>query len=158
MGTKLNPNAGFRLGPQRSSNSILAVYGAGTAYSLTAVAALVNLGTTPATLTFTDNGNYLIFARIRFDYNAATFAAVRNVTAKLRRTNNTPSDLSNASAGLKTQVITTLTFSAGDINIPPTVYAATVGDIVQIFASIDVIPTAGTLDCVEAEIVAIKLS
>lgn len=152
-------NSPSRLSPKVGPNIGQAVYAAGTSYVLTQTPALANLGTTPASIVLNGPGTYLIFARLRLDYNAATFAAVRNIAAKLRRINNTAGDLTNAVAGLKTSIITALTYTAGDINIPPVLYQTDkADDNIQLFASVDTLPSAGSIDVVEAEIVAVKLS
>lgn len=156
--SKLGPIPGFRMSPKPLQNSALSVYAAGTAYSLTNTAAALTFGTTSPSLTITDPGTYLLLARVRVDYNGATFAAVRNVTLKLRRTNNTAADLTNASTGFKTAVVTTVTYTADDAVIPPVIYTTqNSNDIISIFGSIDTGPTAGSIDCVEAEIIAIKI-
>lgn len=157
---KMEPgSSAFKMTPKVGSNMVKSVYAAGTAYQLTNTAALANLGTTPASITLDTPGTYLIFARLRLDYTGATFAAVRTVTAKLRRINNTAADLTNASAGLKTSIITALTYTAGDINIPPVVYTTDRSDDnIQIFASVDTVPSAGSMDVVEAEIIAVKIT
>lgn len=140
-------------------NTTYSVYASGTAYSLTNTAALLDFGTTDPSLTLTSPGTYLITARVRTDNNAATFAAVRNVTLKLRRTNNTAADLTNASTTFKTQVITALTFTNPTAIIPNIIYTTVnSNDIIQLFGSIDIVPTAGSIDAVESEIIAIKLS
>ncbi len=150
---------GSKLSPSVGSNVAQAVYGAGTAYSLTNAAALVDLGTTDPSITLNGSGTYLLLARVRLDYNGATFAAVRNVTVKLRRVNNTAADIANATAGVKTDIVTTVTSSLGDVQIPAVIYQTEKdNDNIQIFAGLDTVPTAGSLDVVEAEIVAIKLS
>lgn len=136
----------------------LTVYGAGTAYTLTNAQALVNMGTTPPSLTITAAGTYLLLARARIDYVGATFAANRTITAKLRRTNNTPADVSNATASAVTEIITTLTYTALILPIPPVVYTtAAATDIIQLFAGIDVVPSAGSVQIPECEIVAVRL-
>ncbi len=136
----------------------LSVYAAGTAYQLTATPALLNFGTTDPTLTITSAGVWLLLARARIDYNAATFAAVRTATLKLRRTNNTAADIGNSSTSALTDIITTLTYTFGIIDLPPIIYTTTnATDIIQLFGDISVIPTAGSLDVSEASIVAIKL-
>lgn len=146
------------MSPQPVGNSNLSVYASGTLYSLTNAAAAVDFGTTDPVITISEPGTYLLLARLRFDYNGATFAAVQTIAAKLRRLNNTAADLTNAVAGMKTQIITTQTFTAGDVNIPPTIYTTVNNnDQIQIFASIGVVPSAGSVDVAEAEIVAIKL-
>ena len=97
-------------------------------------------------------------AKVRVDYNAATFAAVRTGTLKFRRTNNTAADLTNGSNGFKTDIITTLTYTLAEITLAPIIYVTTAtNDALTIFGDISVIPTAGSLDCVEACIVAVRL-
>lgn len=157
---KLSPNpSGFKLSPKSVSNSALSVYAAGTAYQLTNAQALLNFGTTDPSLTITEPGTYLLLGTVRVDYNAATFAAVRDVTLKLRRTNNTAADITNATTTFRTEIITTLTFTAFDGQLAPVIYTtANNNDIIQIFGAIDTVPTAGSIDAVEASIIAIKLS
>lgn len=136
----------------------LSVYAAGTAYQFTNTAALLNFGTTDPSLTITSPGVWLLLACVRVDYNAATFAAVRTGTLKLRRTNNTAADLANGSRSFLTDIITTLTYTLGVIALPPVIYTTTNSDDnIQIFGDVSVIPSAGSLDAVQAEIVAIKL-
>lgn len=135
----------------------LSVYAAGTAYSLTATPAALTFGTTSPSLTLTMPGTYRLTARVRMDYNAATFAAVRTTTLKFRRTNNTAADLTNGSITAKTLTITGVsgTFLDQTWNIDYTTFNA--NDAVTIFGSIDVVPTAGSLDCVEASLLAFRL-
>lgn len=136
----------------------LTVYASGTAYQFTNAAAKLDFGTTDPSLTITSPGIYLIFARVRVDYNAATFAAVRNLTLKLRRTNNTAADLTNSSMGAKTEIITTLTFTMGIYTLQPVVYTTTNSDdVVEIWGNLDTVPSAGSLDAVEASIVALRI-
>lgn len=159
MGDKLNPTGGTRFSPRPAQNSALTVYASGNAYSLTATPALLNLATTPASIILTDPGTYLIIPRVRIDYNGSTFAAVRTVTLKLRRTNNTATDITNGSTSFLTQIITALTFTAFDGNLPFVIYTTqNSNDTLQIFGDVNVAPTAGSIDAVEASILAIKLS
>lgn len=154
-------SAGMGVSPSgtQPALSTLSVYAAGSAYSLTATPALLNFGTTDPELTITSPGTWLIFARVRYDYTAATFAAVRTVTSKLRRTNNTAADLTNGSSSWKTDIITTLTYTAAIHVLPPVVYTtANSDDVISIFGDVSVVPSAGTLDAIEAEIVALKIS
>ncbi len=136
----------------------LSVFAAGTAYSLTNTQAALTFGTTSPSLTLNAAGTYLIFARVRLDYNGATFAANRTATLKLRRTNNTPADLTSGSIAALTQIITTLSFTMGDYSWMPAFYTtANTNDAISIFGALDVVPTAGSLDAVEAQIMAIRL-
>lgn len=148
-------NAITNLGLKKSP---LTVYAAGTAYQFTNASAALTFGTTSPTLVINAVGTYVIYARVRVDYNGATFAAVRTGTLKLRRTNNTAADLTNATSSFKTDIITTLTYTLADIFIPITTYITTnTNDSISIFGDISVVPSAGSLDCVEAEIIAVRI-
>lgn len=137
----------------------LSVYAAGTAYSLTATAAALTFGTTSPSLVLTEPGTYKITARVRTDYNGATFAAVRTSTLKLRRTNNTAADLTNGTVTAKTQVVTGFNGTFLDQTWTVNNYAtANIDDAIAIFGSLDVIPTAGSFDAAEAFIVAERLT
>lgn len=136
----------------------LSVYAAGSAYQLTNTSALLNFGTTDPSLTITSAGVWLILSRARIDYTGATFAAVRTGALKLRRTNNTAADLTSATAGFLTDIITTLTYTLGSFTLPPIIYTTTnSNDVIELWGSISVVPSAGSLDASEAHIVAIKL-
>lgn len=138
--------------------STFAAYASGTAYALTTSAALLNFGTTDPSITITSPGKYLIYARVRLDYTGATFAANRTATLKVRRTNNTAADLTGASAAFMTQIITTQTYTAGIIALPVVVYETdNEDDTLQLWGSIDTGPTAGSIDAVQAELVAIRI-
>lgn len=140
------------------ADTVYSGYASGTSYVLTATPALAHLGTTDPAITITKPGRYLIFARARVDYTGATFAAVRTVSMKLRRTNNTAADITGGASAALTNIITLLTYSLGDIVIPPVVYTTTNSDdVIQLFGSVSVLPTAGTIDVSEAEIVAMPL-
>ncbi len=147
------------MAPKTGSNFVKAAYAAGTAYQLTGTPALLNLGTTPASIVLDQPGTYLIFARARVDYTGATFAAVRTVAIKLRRINNTAGDLTNGATSALTDILTAITSTLGNIIIPPVVYSTDKSDDnIQLFGSVSVVPTAGSIDVSEAEIVAVKLS
>ncbi len=134
------------------------VYAAGTAYSLTDTSALVDFGTTDPSLVLDNAGTYLICARLKLDYNAATFVASRTATFKLRRINNTAADISNTTTTFLTDIVTTKTATAMEILIPQVVYTtANTDDVIQLWGNIDTVPSAGSIDVSEANIVAIKL-
>lgn len=150
--------AGYDLADGSDKNYSLSVYAAGTAYSLTNTAAALNFGTTDPVLTIDKAGTYLLIARAVLDYAAATFAASRAVTLKLRRTNNTAADLTNGSVVVDTDIITTLSYTFGAFALPPVLYTtANLDDAITIFGDVAVVPTAGSLDAVAASIVAVRL-
>lgn len=136
----------------------LSVFSAGTVYALTATAAKLNFGTTDPSLTITSPGTYKITATVCLDYNAATFDAVRTASLKLRRTNNTAADLTNGAAPpVKTQVVTTLTGTMVVVTWSVNYATSNSNDVIEIFGSVDVVPTAGSLDASYASIVMQRL-
>lgn len=139
--------------------SQLSVVASGTVYVMTATPALLDFGTTDPSMTITSPGTWLILARGRFDYNAATFAANRTATMKLRRTNNAAADLANGAAVFPTDIITTLTYPAWDLQTPPVLYTTlNSDDQIELWGDVSVVPTAGSLEATAAQIVAIKLT
>lgn len=111
------------------------------------------------TLAASAGKTYLLFARCRFDYNGATFAANQIINFKIRRTNNTASDVADAVGNLQTQIITTKSYTAGEIAIIGVPYtSAGVSDTIEPMASVDVLPSAGSVDAVECSITAVELT
>lgn len=137
----------------------LSVYAAGTVYTLTAVSAAVDFGTTDPILTMSQVGQYVIRAKVKVALNGATFAANRTLTVKLRRTNNTPADLANSSTTWIVPIVTTITNTLAVIELPEVFYTTAVAtDTIQLFADISVLPTAGSISIDEASIVAVRLN
>lgn len=140
-------------------NSTIKAYAAGTAYSFTNAQAAIVFGTTSPSITVNVAGTYLLFAVVRVDYNGATFAASRNLTLKIRRTNNTAADVSNSTTTFETAIVTLLSDTLGTISLPPVVYTTTnTNDVVTLFGGLDTAPSAGSLDAVEACLVALRIS
>lgn len=136
----------------------LTVYAAGTAYALTNTAAALDFGTTDPVLTLSAAGTYLITARVRLDYNGATFAANRFTTLKLRRTNNTAADLTNGSALAETVIsVGALSYTFIDQTWQAVYTTSNADDAITIFGSIDTVPGAGSIDTVAASIIAVRL-
>lgn len=135
-------------------------YGSGTAHTITGASfAAVVFGTSGTQeVTLTTAGTWLLQARARVDYVGATFAAVRTASFKLRRTNNTAGDVTNAATAFKTEIITTLTYTALDVVFPAVTYVTgNVDDVLQMQVAIDTDPSAGSIQIVEADIVAVFL-
>lgn len=130
-----------------------------SAYAVAGAQALTNTFAQALALQITlgVTGHHVLFATARFDYVGATFAANQIITLKLRRTNNTPGDIGNAIGNLQTAVITTLTYTAGEIVLCAVDYNGTVGDVVQPFVQIDTVPGAGTVDVVECGVFALPI-
>lgn len=137
----------------------LSVYAAGTPYTLTDTPAAATFGTTSPTITLPRAGTYLLSAQGRVEYVGATFAATKAVTLKLRRTNNTPADITSATAVINTAVVTTETSTLGTAVIPPVVYTTeNDSDVIRLFASVEALPGAGSVTLAAGSIVALRIA
>ncbi len=123
---------------------------------MTNAAALLDFGTTDPTVTLDLAGTYKIDFRARFENVGATFAASRLLTLKLRKTSGTPADVTNSTVLFNTPIITTLTSTLCTLN-GSVIYTATAGDVLSLYGLIGTVPSAGTLTCDEASIVAFRL-
>lgn len=130
------------------------VYAAGTAHTLTNTAALVDFGTTDPSLTLGQTMPYKLRASVKIDYVGATFAANQIITLKLRKTSGTPADIANSTTTLTTEIITTITKTMGIFQLPEITFSATAADVVQLWASIDTVPAAGSIQITAASIIA----
>lgn len=136
----------------------LTVYASGTKYTFTNSTQLLTFGTTSPSLTISAVGTYLLLARVRVDYTAATFAATQTVQLKLRRTNNVAADINNSVSSFQTDTPTTKTYTAQIVNLQQVVYVTSNNnDVIEIWGFVGATPGAGTLDAIEASIVAVKL-
>lgn len=139
------------------NGNAISVYAVGTAYSLTGSSAALDFGTTDPNLTFSKAGTYLVIPRIVVKYNGATFIANQTLTLKLRRTNNSAADLTNSQTVLTLRVITTIT-DGFEVTMPPVFYTTSnADDIVTIYGVLSATPSAGSVDVVEASIIAVRL-
>lgn len=158
VSTGVQTASAFHLTDGSDKNLPLSVYAAGTAYALTASSAALDFGTTDPSLTISKAGTYLLLGRVSLKYNAATFVASRTVTIKLRRTNNTAADVSNSTITLATDIVTTVTAEFVVASLPPIVYTTTnLDDAIALYGNVSVVPSAGSLDAIEASIVAVRL-
>lgn len=137
----------------------LSVYASGTAYSVTDASALVDFGTIDPTLVISGAGNWVLFCRVHFKYNAATFAANQTLTAKLRRTNNSAADLTDSLCTTTLRILTIESDNVGMSILPPVIYnTAAVDDSISLYAHLSALPGAGSVDCTEACIIALRIS
>lgn len=132
-------------------------YASGTVYSLTATPALLDFGTTDPTITLSAAGTYLIQGNANLTYNGATYVGTQTATVKFRRTNNTAADLTSGSRTVTLNVVTTSTGDVGIVTVPPVIYTAGAGDIIQLFGSVSATPSAGSIQSDSAEIVAVRI-
>lgn len=148
----------FNLSDGSDKNHSISTYASGTGYTLTNTSAAVVMGTSSASLVLDKAGTYLVTSRVNLEYVGATFAANRTVTLKLRRTNNTPADVTGSSTALGTNIVTTVNGVMAATALPFVIYTtANTNDIIVPFADVSVAPTAGSLQATEACIVAFRL-
>lgn len=130
---------------------------AGTAYTLTNTNAKVTFGTTSPGITFTAPGTYLISGYVLVQFVAATFAAGRVFTALIRRTNNTAANIASSGATFTIPVVTTVTHTMALIHLPPLIYVtANSNDVLEIWADVSTVPSAGSLQISAANLQAIR--
>lgn len=132
-------------------------YGSGAAYTLTTTPALLAFGTTSPTITIPATGTYLLLSGARIDAVAATFAANQTVTMKLRRTAAVAGDIANATASYEFDIITTKSYTGFRGMLPPVTFAATNADTIQLWGSVSVAPGAGSVQAVEAWLMALPI-
>lgn len=156
----ITPGQGLAVvgGLLRTVAEVVTVYATGTVYTLTNAAAECVFGTISPSLVIDSAGTWLIRARARVDSTASTLAATRTVTLLLRRTNNTAADLAGSPLAVKTPITAGGTFAILAGNLPEIVYTTTnANDIIQLYGLIDTVPTGGTVQVMEASIVAVRL-
>lgn len=135
------------------------VTASGNVYPMTTTYQLLNFGGTDPVLTLPSaaGDKFIIFCRVQYNYNAATFTATRNVTTRLHRSNNTPDDVSGGAVIHKTDVITTKTYTFQDFTLFVPYVAVGTNDILELWGYVSTAPSAGSLDCVAAQITYLKL-
>lgn len=127
------------------------VYAAGSPYSLTNSNVAVDFGTTDPAFVLSAPGKYRLQGGGVIGYTGATFAANRDVTMKLRRTNNTAADVTGSSLALVTDTTTTATGTLASFRLPDVIYStANSDDAIAMFGGLNAAPSAGTLDVTSA--------
>lgn len=140
------------------ANTVLTVNATGSVYTLTNALALVDFGTIDPTLVITSPGTWRISGRIRVDMQGATFAAAQFATVALRRTNNTAATLPVGGFGLCVFPIATTESSSHWIPVDILYTTLNSDDSISWFASMSVLPSAGSVTIEEAGITAQKIS
>ena len=129
----------------------------GTAYTLTATLAQVACGTTQPTVTISTAGTYLLLFNARIDHIGATYAANRAIVVSLQRSNNTPTALFQSA--VNTGIITTITQTANGGNLAGfiTYTTSNTNDAITLFASVAVLPTAGSSIISDGDVLALRI-
>ncbi len=131
------------------------VTASGTAYQTTNAIAKVTFGTTSPSVTVVNPGTYKIDCDFVVKYNAATFAAGRSLTVELY--DSQASAIIGTAQVYVTDVITTKTYNFVSGHISATFATEHSSDdtnssVVELRAGLDVVPTAGSLDFVAANL------
>lgn len=133
-------------------------YASGTVYALTTTSAKVDFGTTDPVITIPAAGTYLIMANVRVTTSGLTQLAANQCDFKLRRTNNTAADITNATATTSVPVATLLTSDIGDADIATVIYTTTnSNDVIEIWGSRALGISLGAINVSSAHIVAVRL-
>lgn len=136
----------------------ISVNASGTAYTLTATQAAIDFGTTDPSITIANPGKYLISARVQVRLAGATFAATKEVTTKLRRTNVSAADITGSSSSVPTGVTTTQTGLLAVFNLPEVFYETSRSDdVIKLFSAVETLPSAGSVQITEASIMARRI-
>ncbi len=162
-GSSVVPSGWQPAAPTGPSVDAVSKYGTGTAYTIdqtdiTLNAAEVTFGTSGnQRVTLTTAGTWLLQARVRVDYLAATFPSTsRSIIFLLARQNNSPGNVANATTGLSTPIsASALSYTAYILSFPPVQYVtALTSDVIRMMVSIDTLVGAGAVKVIEADIVA----
>jgi hypothetical protein len=149
---------------QSTSIGTLAVYGAGTAYAITATPQLITMGTTSPSLTITGAGTYLLFGKAVFNVIGTDGGPIATYTMQINRSNNTPALVANSADSFK-QTSGQGGAPPGQTDIPfttpPVVYTtANTNDVLQLWASVSAVPVGGATPphITSCSLVALKLA
>jgi hypothetical protein len=124
--------------------------GTGTVYTLTTTPAKVDFGTTDPEILINIAGGHAITGFAMINFNGATYAANQTITLALRRTSAPAGDL--VSTTLTMPIVTTETRTWMAVSFPVTPWNAALNDTIEIFASVSALPSAGSVQIVEAQI------
>lgn len=144
--------------PLKSSSPVnVSAYSAGTIYSLTTTSQKMTFGTTSPSITLPSSGTYIIYSNLTIGYSGLTNAAINTCNFKLRRTNNTATDLSNTNSSFDVPIVTLLTTTAGDADINTIIYTTnTSGDVIEMWGNRTGGITLGSINVNQAYILAVK--
>jgi hypothetical protein len=137
----------------------LAVYAAGTVYTLTTTNAKITFGTTSPSLTITAPGTYALHGFVKVNVTGATFAANQTVTVLIRRINNTAANVTNSGTTYFLPIMTTQTQTIALIQMKEIFYAtANSDDTLELWADVSALPSAGTVTVEAASLTVLRVS
>jgi hypothetical protein len=126
-------------GPAGSIPAPVSAYGAGTPYTLTTNQSLLALANVQPSVALPVASTYLLFARARFDLVGAI------------------ADIPNTQRSIEIPIVTTASDTLPTGVIPVVAYSASAGDNIQMFGALSTLPSAGSVQCVEADLIAVNI-
>jgi hypothetical protein len=133
-------------------------YGTGTAYTMTTTSAKVTFGTTSPTVTLGGPGTYRLTCNLTLDYNGLTTLSLTPANFKLRRTNNTAADITNAAQTFRIPVLTLASQTGGNSYVPEIFYTtATTGDVIELWGGLGTAISVGSVTITNAYVTAVKM-
>lgn len=118
-------------------------YAIGTPYVLTNTSAAVTLGTTSPSITIPYAGTWEVSAGVNLGYSGATTIS-ESVALKIRRTNNTATDLTGTNTVLQPPPVTGATYTYNIFPLPSMTYTtAFANDVLSIFGNVSATLAAG---------------
>lgn len=132
--------------------------GTGTAYTLTQSSAKIDFGTSDPTITIPEAGTYLIFTNIKIEYSGLT-TVLQTCNFKLRRTNNTATDLTGAVTNVPIGAATLLTGTGPDTDMKVVKYTTTNNnDVIELWGNRqNGIGITGSINVSESSVLAIRI-
>lgn len=128
----------------------------GTIYSLTTSSAKVDFGTTDPAVTIPEAGTYLIYVNIKIDFAGLT-TVLQTCNFKLRRTNNTATDLTGAITNVNIPAATLLTGTGPDTDMRVIKYTTTnSNDVIELWGNRQGV-TIGNINVSEASVLAVRI-
>jgi len=141
------------------AQSPLAARATGVAYTLTAVNAKIDFGTTDPSLTITAAGTWAINGVIKIDVTGATFAANQTVTLLVRRTNNTAANIASTTSTFTLPIMTLATQTVAFIPVNEVFYTtALANDVLELWADVSALPAVGSITVEAAYITAVRVA
>lgn len=128
----------------------------GAGFGLSTVSSAVVGGTTSPVVALPTSSQYLIRGRAQVELLGATFAANQTVNIKIRNTTQS-ADVSGATATITLPVVTTVTETVGMFEFSSFYSPVSAGDSLTIFASVSVLPSAGSVIISNANVTAVVL-
>jgi len=129
-------------------------YASGSAATLTATDAELTFGTTSPIITIAQAGIYILRANFMLAGSNATISS-EQVNVKIKRTNNTATDISPRS--FRPAAVSAFSRDFGDFTTPDMIYNAGSGDRLALWGNVSAALSAGSVTVTQAVILAVRI-